>query len=408
MHSFRSLALFFGALLPAALAAPASKKVSEPEYIPNKYIVTLKSGISTTDFESHINWARDVHARSLSRRDTAGVEKTYNIKNFNAYAVEMDVQTLAEIKAHPQVAEVEQDQVWHLFEETHELSERALITQTGATWGLGTISHRTNGSTNYIYDSSAGAGTYAYIVDTGLLTTHTQFGKRASYGYNAVGGANVDSNGHGTHVAGTLGGSTYGVAKAATIISVKVFAESSSTTSIILDGYNWAVNDIISKSRQSKSVLSLSLGGSFSPAFNNAVNNAYSSGILSVIAAGNEGTNAANTSPASATNALTVAAIDSIWSFASFSNYGAVVDIAAPGVSILSSWIGSNTATNTISGTSMSTPHVAGLALYLIALEGLSTPAAVTARIKALGTSGKISGIRGGTVNLIAYNGNGA
>ncbi|TRX88340.1 hypothetical protein FHL15_010778 [Xylaria flabelliformis] len=384
MHSFRNLALFFGALLPAAFAAPASKKASEPEYIPNKYIVTLKSGISTTDFESHINWARDVHARSLSRRDTAGVEKTYNIKDFTAYAVEMDAQTLAEIKAHPQVAEVEQDQVWHLFDEPHELSERALTTQSGATWGLGTISHRNSGSTSYIYDSSAGAGTYAYIVDTGLLTTHTQFGGRGSYGYNAVGGANVDSNGHGTHVAGTLGGSTYGVAKAATIISVKVFSGSSSSTSIILDGYNWAVNDIISKGRQSNS------------------------GVLSVIAAGNDGVDAANTSPASAANALTVAAIDSSWAFASFSNYGAVVDIAAPGVSVLSSWIGSNTATNTISGTSMSTPHVAGLALYLIALEGLSTPAAVTARIKALGTSGKISGIRSGTVNLISYNGNGA
>ncbi|KAJ8128069.1 hypothetical protein O1611_g5566 [Lasiodiplodia mahajangana] len=304
MRSFRTLALFLGALLPAALAAPASKKASEPEYIPNKYIVTLKSGISTADFESHLNWARDVHARSLSRRDTAGVEKTYSIEHFNAYAVEMDVETLATIKANP------------------------------------------------------------------------QFGSRASYGYNAVGGANVDSNGHGTHVAGTLGGSTYGVAKAATLISVKVFSGSSSATSIILDGYNWAVNDITSKGRQSKAVISLSLGGGYSAAFNNAVNSAYSSGVL--------------------------------WAFAYFSNYGSVVDIAAPGVNVLSSWIGSNSATNTISGTSMSTPHVAGLALYLIALEGLSTPAAVTARIKALGTSSKISSLPSGTVNLIAYNGNGA
>ncbi|GAW11410.1 hypothetical protein ANO14919_007540 [Xylariales sp. No.14919] len=408
MHSIRSLALFFGALLPAALAAPANKKASEPEYIPNKYIVTLKSGISTADFESHVSWARDVHARSLSRRDTAGVEKTYNIKDFNAYAVEMDSATLAEIKAHPQVAEVEQDQVWHLFDEVSEIVDRSLVTQTGATWGLGTISHKTSGSTSYIYDSSAGAGTYAYIVDTGLLTTHNQFGSRASYGYNAVGGQNVDSNGHGTHVAGTLGGSTYGVAKSATLISVKVFSGSSSATSIILDGYNWAVNDIISKGRQTKAVLSLSLGGAYSAAFNNAVNSAYSSGVLSVIAAGNDGANAANTSPASAANALTVAAIDSSWAFAYFSNYGSVVDVAAPGVSVLSSWIGSNTATNTISGTSMSTPHVAGLALYLIALEGLSTPAAVTARIKALATSGKISSVPSGTVNLVAYNGNGA
>ncbi|KAI3340066.1 peptidase S8/S53 domain-containing protein [Ustulina deusta] len=405
MHSFRSLALFFGALLPAALAAPA-KKPSEPEYIPNKYIVTLKNGISTADFESHVDWARDVHARSLSSH--AGVHKTYSIADFNAYAVEMDVATLAQIKANPQVAQVEQDQIWHLFDEVHEVSERSLVSQSGSTWGLATISHRAKGNTNYIYDNSAGAGTYAYIVDTGLLTTHNEFGGRGSYGYNAVGGQNVDSNGHGTHVAGTLAGATYGVAKAATIISVKVFSGSSSSTSIILDGYNWAVNDILSKGRKSKSVLSLSLGGGYSAAFNNAVNSAYSSGVLSVIAAGNDGVNAANTSPASAANAITVAAIDSNWAFAYFSNYGAVVDIAAPGVSVLSSWIGSNSATNTISGTSMSTPHVAGLALYLIALEGLSTPAAVTARIKALGTSGKITSLPSGTVNLIAYNGNGA
>lgn len=162
--------------------------------------------------------------------------------------------------AKKKVADVEQDQIWHLFDEPHQLSERALTTQTGAPYGLGTISHKNSGSTSYVYDSTAGAGTFAYIVDTGLLTTHQQFGTRASYGYNAVGGANVDSNGHGTHTAGTLGGATYGVAKAATIISVKVFTGSSSSTSIILDGYNWAVNDIKSKGRQSKSVLSLSLG----------------------------------------------------------------------------------------------------------------------------------------------------
>ncbi|KAI3322667.1 subtilisin-like protein [Xylariaceae sp. AK1471] len=409
MTSFRRLALFFGALLPAALAAPSGKKHNQPEYIPNKYIVTLKSGVNSTDFDSHVNWARDVHSRSLNRRGTAGVEKTYNIHDFNAYAVEMDAETLEQIKANPLVADVEQDQVWHLFYgEGDEVAARSLTTQAGAPYGLGTISHKTSGSTSYIYDTSAGAGTYAYIVDTGLLTTHTQFGPRASYGYNAVGGQNVDAVGHGTHVAGTIGGSTYGVAKAATLISVKVFSGSSSSTSVILDGFNWAVNDIIRKGRKSKSVINMSLGGGYSSTFNTAVNSAYSSGVLSVIAAGNNYVNAANTSPASAANAITVAALDSSWKFASFSNYGAVVDIAAPGVDILSSWIGGNSASNTISGTSMATPHVAGLALYLIALEGLSTPAAVTARIKALATTGKITSVPSGTTNAITYNGNGA
>lgn len=149
-------------------------------------------------------------------------------------------------------------------------------------------------------------------------------------------------------------------------------------------------------------------GGSYSATFNNAVNAAYTSGVLTVVAAGNDGANAASTSPASAANAITVGAITSTWAQASYSNYGSVLDIYAPGTSVLSAWIGSNTATNTISGTSMATPHVTGLVLYLIALEGLSTPAAVIARIKALATSGKITSIGSGSPNLIVYNGNGA
>jgi oryzin len=129
---------------------------------------------------------------------------------------------------------------------------------------------------------------------------------------------------------------------------------------------------------------------------------------LTVVAAGNDAENASNTSPASAANAVTVGALDSDWSQAYYSNYGSVLDIYAPGTNVLSAWIGSNTATNTISGTSMATPHVTGLALYLIALEGLSTPAAVIARIKALATSGEITDIGSGSPNLIVYNGNGA
>ncbi|KAI2630184.1 alkaline proteinase [Hypomontagnella submonticulosa] len=408
MANLRRLALFLGALLPAAFAAPTPAQ-QKREVIPNKYIVTLKEGISTEDFKSHVNWARDVHARSLTKRDTVGVEKEYSISSsFNAYAGEFDAATLEQLKNNPDVAEIEEDQVWTLFDEAPEASKRALTTQTGSTWGLGTVSHRNSGTTSYIYDSSAGAGTFAYIVDTGILATHQQFGGRASLGYNAVGGSEADAVGHGTHVAGTIGGSTYGVAKQATIVAVKVFQGTSSSTSIILDGYAWAVNDITSKGRQSVSAISMSLGGGFSSAFNNAVNSAYTSGVLSVVAAGNSATDAGSTSPASAANALTIGAIDSSWRIATYSNYGAVVDVFAPGTDVLSSWIGGDTATNTISGTSMATPHVTGLSLYLIALEGLTTPAAVTDRIKALYTTGKLTGIPSGTVNAVLYNGNGA
>ncbi|KAH7034607.1 alkaline protease [Microdochium trichocladiopsis] len=404
MLNFPKLALLFGALLPAALAAPtpAGKQV-----IPGKFIVTLKQGASAADVASHLNRVRDIHARSLSRRDTVGVEKTYAIEDFNAYAGEFDDETIAAIKEDPYVLEVEQDQIWTLFDEVEEpASKRALVTQTGATWGLGTVSHRNPGSTSYIYDNTAGQGTFAYVVDTGILTTHNQFGGRASFGYNAVGGSNADTQGHGTHVAGTIIGSTYGVSKAAQAIAVKVFAGSSSSTSIILDGFNWAVNDIISKSRQSRAVINMSLGGGFSSAFNSAVNSAYSSGVLSAIAAGNSNTNAANTSPASAANAITVGSIDSSWRRSSFSNYGSVLDIWAPGTSVLSAWIGSNSATNTISGTSMATPHVAGLILYLQALEG-GNAAAITSRLRALATPNRVTDVSG-SPNYILYNGNGA
>ena len=215
---------------------------------------------------------------------------------------------------------------------------------------------------------------------------------------------NTDGNGHGTHCAGTVAGSTYGVAKAAKLVAVKVLgADGGGTTSGVISGIQW-----VGTNAPAKSVLSMSLGGGASSALNTAVRNTIAKGVTVVVAAGNDGANAANYSPASEPLAITVGAIDINDNRASFSNYGSVVDIFAPGVNVLSSWIGSNSATNTISGTSMACPHVAGLAAYLIALEGLSTPAAVQSRIKALGTSGKVISPGSGSPNLIAYNGNGA
>lgn len=416
MINVRNIALFLGALLPAALAAPVTSK---RDVIPGKYIVTLKEGVDPTSLESHLTWVNDVHKRSLGKRNTAGIEKKYGINNWNAYAGEFDDATIAEIKSNPDVALVEPDTVAYLwYEESspnpNTLVQRALTTQSGATWGLGAISHRTGSSTSYIYDSSAGEGTFAYVVDSGVLATHSQFGGRATLGFNAAGGTHVDSIGHGTHVAGTIGGSTYGVAKKTNIISVKVFQGRQSTTSIILAGFDWAVNDIVSKRRTGTAIINLSLGGQASQTWTNAIAASYSQGVLSVVAAGNgdevtgQPLPVSSQSPANAPNALTVSAADSSFRPATFTNYGAGVDVFAPGVGILSAWIGSNTATNSISGTSMATPHVVGLALYLQALEGLSTPAAVTNRIKALAVSGRITGNLRGSPNVFVYNGNGA
>lgn len=180
-----------------------------------------------------------------------------------------------------------------------------------------------------------------------------------------------------------------------------------STTDIVLDGYNWAVNNITKTSgRAGKSVISMSLAGGKSDAFNTAIANAYKKGVLTIVAAGNSGDDAANYSPASAPSAITVGAIDSNNNRASWSNYGTVVDIFAPGVNIQSAWIGGNASTNILSGTSMATPHVAGLALYLKGKEtGLSSPASITNRILNLSTKNKVSTAGVGSPNRMAFNG---
>ncbi|KAM3514027.1 hypothetical protein MY11210_002344 [Beauveria gryllotalpidicola] len=395
MAGFKSFAALFLAALGAAAPAPSA----------GKYIVTLKDGVTASKVESHLQWVNNVHARSLGRRDLNlnGVEKTYGIGSFNGYAGNFDAATIEEIRNSPEVDEVELDQEWTLY---------ALTTQSGVPHGLATISHRQSGASNYIYDSSAGQGAYAYVVDSGVNIEHVEFEGRATRGYNAAGGEDVDTLGHGTHVSGTIASKSYGVAKKASIISVKVFSGRTANTSVILAGYDWAVNDIVNKGRQSHSVINLSLGGPISTAFDRAVSSAYEQGVLSVVAAGNENQDASNVSPARAPQAITVAAVDSKWSrwFSNIlqaSNYGRPVDIYAPGVDVLSTWIGSDNATNTITGTSMASPHIAGLAIYLAVLENLNTPAAVTDRIKQLGTKDKVqNNIFFNTVNLLSYNGN--
>ncbi|KAF5002861.1 hypothetical protein FGRMN_22 [Fusarium graminum] len=410
MVNFKNLAVAATTLFGLVNAAPTAK-VDSTQVIPGKYIVTLKSDIAAADVESHLSWVGDVHKRGLNERAEKGIEHTYNGKyGFHGYAGTFDKSTIKEIKENPDVAIVEEDRVWTInwVEEPEEesLSKRALTTQSGAPWGLGTVSHRTKGSTSYIYDTNAGSGTYAYIVDTGIRATHSEFEGRAQAVYTAFSGDNADSAGHGTHVAGTIAGKTYGVSKKATIQAVKVFQGSSSSTSIILAGFNWAANDIISKGRTTKSVVNMSLGGGYSASFNNAIESASSSGIISAIAAGNDGANAANTSPASAPSAITVGAIDSSWAIASYSNYGTVLDIFAPGTGVLSAWYTSNSATNTISGTSMATPHIAGLVLYGISVNGVSGLSAVTNWLKTTATSGKITGSLRSSPNLIGNNGN--
>lgn len=266
--------------------------------------------------------------------------------------------------------------------------------------------NRQTGSYAYTYDSSAGAGTCVYVVDTGIETSHPEFEGRATFLANFAGdGKNSDGNGHGTHCAGTVGSKSYGVSKKASLYAVKVLdASGSGSNSGVIAGINYVANDAKTRNCPNGAVGSMSLGGTKSTAVNSAAANAVSAGVFFAVAAGNEAADASGSSPASEATVYTVGATDSSDRVASFSNYGSIVDIHAPGVSILSTWIGGST--NTISGTSMATPHIAGLAAYILSLEGKKTPAALSSRLTALATQNKITGLKGSTKNLLAFNGN--
>lgn len=276
-----------------------------------------------------------------------------------------------------------------------------------APYGLATVSHRRPGFNTYIYNTLAGQNTFAYIIDSGIRASHTDFEGRAVQAYTAFENSNDDNLGHGTHVAGTIGSKTYGVAKKANLLAVKVFEDGGSATSIILDGYNWAVNDITSKGRASRSVINMSLGGPPSDAFDSAIENAAQAGVLTVVAAGNAPQDAAEVSPARAPSAITVGAIDKDWNFASdYSNFGSVLDILAPGTDVLSTWNTDDDATNVISGTSMASPHVAGLALYAISVDGIIGVDAISTYLVAIATDGQAKGDLKGSPNKIANNDN--
>lgn len=276
--------------------------------------------------------------------------------------------------------------------------------------GLGRISHAATRSTDYVFDSTAGAGIVAYVVDTGILLSHQEFEGRAIWGANFANTVDTDENGHGSHVSGTIGGITFGVAKSVSLVAVKVLdADGAGTNSDTIAGLQFVANNVTARGLAGKAVVNMSLGGPQSTALNSAIAGLTKSGVTVVVAAGNENQNAANDSPASAPSAITVGAIGSGDVKASFSNFGAGVDIFAPGVNVVSVGIANDSASATLSGTSMASPHVAGIAAYLMALEGLTSASDIAARMKqiASGTGASVKGVSAGTSTLIANNGNG-
>ena len=360
-----------------ALSASAPALAQEGragDVIPGKYIVVADEG-----------------------RDPAAVARWQNARDrqvlplVNGFAATLDAAQVKALRGSARVDYVEPDRVV-----TADATQN--MDANGDPWGLDRIDQRNLPlSRTYTY-TGTGAGVTAYVIDTGINYGHAQFGGRASLAYDALGGTGADCHGHGTHVAGTIGGSTYGVAKAVTLKAVRVLGcTGSGSTSGIISALNW-----IAANHPARSVANMSLGGGRSTALNSATNNLANSGVFIAVAAGNENQNACNVSPASAANAYTTAASDRSDRKASFSNYGSCVDGWAPGVSIKSAWLG--TGTNTISGTSMATPHVAGVAALVKGAGEQSSPA-VTNWLNANATPNKIVGNPSGTPNRLLYKG---
>jgi subtilisin family serine protease len=363
-----------------ALGASAPALASEGTAgaaIPGRYIVVAEQG---RDAKSVARWQGERHARML------GV--------VNGFAARLDAVQVRELRASARVDYVEPDRVVTV-------AATQTMDANGDPWGLDRIDHRTGLSRTYTYNAT-GAGVTAYVIDTGITPNHPDYAGRWSLGYDALGGNGADCHGHGTHVAGTIGGTTWGVAKGVHLRGVRVLGCSGSgSTSGIIRALDWVRSEAGNGRRNA--VANMSLGGGFSSSLNTATANLASSGVFVAVAAGNESTNACNRSPASTPAAFTAAASDRGDRRAYFSNYGSCVDAYAPGVSIRSAWLGSGT--RTISGTSMASPHVAGVGALYKSAGGNVSSSSVSSWITANASTGEILSNVSGTPNRLLYKG---
>jgi len=362
-----------------ASASATYHQVSEP--IADSYLIKFWKDTPEAIINDH---------KTLAESNSVIVERHWSFGDFKGYAATIkDKSIVSKIEQMPEVEFVEEDGVMRI--NTEMKTDDACVTQRGATWGITRTSepvHNPSGLYSYP-DSANGKGVTVYVIDTGIYLANVEFGGRATWGTNTVDSTTTDGNGHGTHCAGTIGGTTYGMAKGAKLVAVKVLSDSGSgSTQGVISGIQWAV-----RNKNGPAVGSMSLGGGKSAALNSAVSDATNQGVIMVVAAGNNNANACNYSPASEPAAISVAASDNKDSKASFSNFGTCVHVWAPGVAITSSWIGSTSAVNTISGTSMACPHVAGQAAKFLETDPSANPAVVKAWITSNALSGVLKGI---------------
>ncbi len=383
----RIMTVCLALVLAATVSAKEEKFRKAEKKVQDQYIIVLNDDAGD-----------DVAALAddLSRKHAGLLDHVYS-KSLKGFAVKMSEGMAKKLADDPRVAYVEEDGV-----------VTADTTQTGATWGLDRIDQRDRPLNGTFVYTNTGAGVKAYVIDTGILTTHTQFGGRAIHGRDTVNNDNdaTDCNGHGTHVAGTIGGSTYGVAKGVTLVAVRVLdCNGSGTNAGVIAGVDWVTGN---HAAGQPAVANMSLGGSASSALDTAVRNSIADGVVYSVAAGNGNifgfqANACNYSPARVAEAITVSATDSTDKKASWANYGTCVDIFAPGVSITSSWYTSTTATNTISGTSMATPHVVGVTALYKQSNPNATPQQVRDALVNNASLNKLTSIGSGSPNRLLF-----